>query len=313
MLEELGQPQVPPSRRYSSSAVGGGGSILVLLPALQPGRDGLCHDVPNAAVRAGGLHLERTVQVRIQVECHLHGSMIQVAGLLARWATRHACGAVAAARFGPRFTSFASALKHREGNSVPSGVEPVTAPLEAVDAAGAQRTAQADALVVTAWSDHHAEIFAFLVRTTRDPEVAEDLLSEAYLRLTREARAGRTPDNVRAWLYRVGANLAVSRGRRISAALRGVVRLGNAPPAPPARQDAPEAGYLGREGRAGLLGVLADLDPSARAALLLSSARASAAPRSPPRSAAPRPRPAPCSAGPGCGSGAGSSRRRPSR
>ena len=149
-------------------------------------------------------------------------------------------------------------------------MDPVTAPLEAVDAAGVQRTAAADALVVAAWTDHHGEIYAFLVRTTRDPEVAEDLLSEAFLRLTTEARAGRTPDNVRAWLYRVGANLAVSRGRRLSSALRAVVRLGNAPGAS-RTEDAPEAGYLGREGRASLLAVLADLDPVARAALLLSS------------------------------------------
>jgi len=149
-------------------------------------------------------------------------------------------------------------------------VEPVTSPLEAVDAAGAHRTAVADALVVTAWADHHAEVYAFLVRTTRDPEVAEDLLSEAYLRLTTEVRAGRAPDNTRAWLYRVGANLAVSRGRRISAALRGIVRLRNTG-APTTTTQTPEAGYLAREGRANLVGVLADLDPGARAALLLSS------------------------------------------
>jgi RNA polymerase sigma-70 factor (ECF subfamily) len=138
-----------------------------------------------------------------------------------------------------------------------------------VDVASVQRTAQADALVVAAWTAHHAEVFAFLVRTTRDPEVAEDLLQEAYLRLTREVRADRTPDNTRAWLYRVGANLAVSRGRRLSAAFRGIVRIRST--APPMTTQTPEAGYLAREGRANLVGVLADLDPGARAALLLSS------------------------------------------
>jgi RNA polymerase sigma-70 factor (ECF subfamily) len=138
-----------------------------------------------------------------------------------------------------------------------------------VDVASVQRTAQADALVVAAWTAHHAEVFAFLVRTTRDPEVAEDLLQEAYLRLTTEVRAGRAPDNTRAWLYRVGANLAVSRGRRLSAAFRGIVRIRST--APPMTTQTPEAGYLAREGRANLVGVLADLDPGARAALLLSS------------------------------------------
>ena len=146
----------------------------------------------------------------------------------------------------------------------------MSSPLEAVDAAGAHRTALADALVVAAWTDHHAEVFAFLVRTTRDPEVAEDLLSEAYLRLTREVRADRAPDNARAWLYRVGANLAVSRGRRLSAAFRGIVRL-RSTAAPTTTTLTPEASYLQREGRANLVGVLADLDPGARAALLLAS------------------------------------------
>jgi RNA polymerase sigma-70 factor (ECF subfamily) len=149
-------------------------------------------------------------------------------------------------------------------------VDPLTSPLEAVDAAGAHRAKLADAVVVEAWADHHEELYAFLLRTTRDIDVAEDLLQESFLRLTRDVRAGRMPDNPRAWLYRVGANLATSRGRRISTALRGLVRLGTA--AGPARtEDAPEAGYLRREGRTELLGAMADLGPDARAALLLSS------------------------------------------
>jgi RNA polymerase sigma factor (sigma-70 family) len=199
--------------------------------------------------------------------------MIQVAGLLARWyASRVPPRRPLAAPHvrAPPFTPLASALKHPERISVPSGVEPVTSPLEAVDAAGAHRTALADALVVAAWTEHHGEIFAFLVRTTRDPLVAEDLLAEAYLRLTREARAGRTPDNVRAWLYRVGANLAVSRGRRLAAAFRGIARI-RSTGVPSTTAVTPEAGYLQREGRAALLAVLADLDPGARAALLLAS------------------------------------------
>jgi len=149
-------------------------------------------------------------------------------------------------------------------------VDPVTSPLEAVDAAGAHRTALADAAVVAAWTAHHGEIFAFLVRTTRSPEAAEDLLQEAYLRLTTEIRAGRAPENTRAWLYRVGANLAVSRGRRLSAAFRGIVKI-RSTSAPATTTFTPEASYLGREGRADLLATLADLGPDARAALLLAA------------------------------------------
>jgi len=146
----------------------------------------------------------------------------------------------------------------------------VTSPLEVVDAAGAHRTAVADAAVVAAWTAHHGEVFAFLVRTTRSPDVAEDLLQEAFLRLTTEVQAGRAPDNVRAWLYRVGANLAVSRGRRISAAFRGIVRF-RSTTGPSTTTMTPEAAYLGSEGRADLLAALEDLGPDARAALLLSS------------------------------------------
>jgi RNA polymerase sigma-70 factor, ECF subfamily len=149
-------------------------------------------------------------------------------------------------------------------------VDPVTSPLEAVDAASAHRAAQADAAVVAAWSAHHEEVFAFLVRTTRSPDVAEDLLQEAYLRLTTEIRAGRAPDNTRAWLYRVGANLAVSRGRRLAAAFRGIVKI-RGTSAPSTTTLTPEASYLQREGRADLLAALADLGPDARAALLLSA------------------------------------------
>lgn len=145
----------------------------------------------------------------------------------------------------------------------------MTPHLEVVDAAGVQHTAAADSVVVAAWTDHHEELFAFLVRTARDVPVAEDLLQEAFLRLTREVRAGRTPENVRAWLYRVAANLAVSRGRRVTAALRGFVRL-RATSNTSRIDEVPEASYLASEGVHALLGVLADVGPDARAALLLS-------------------------------------------
>jgi len=149
-------------------------------------------------------------------------------------------------------------------------MDPMTAPLEPVDAALARRAALGDAVVVAAWTDHHQEIYAFLVRTTHDPEAAADLLSETFLRLTREARADRVPDNVRAWLYRVAGNLAVSRGRRIGAGLRWVTRT-MAAGRTATVDDPPETHVLAREGRAELVGALADLRPDARAALLLSA------------------------------------------
>jgi RNA polymerase sigma-70 factor (ECF subfamily) len=113
---------------------------------------------------------------------------------------------------------------------------------------------------------YRGEILAFLVPMTRDPEVAEDLLQETFIRLIREARAGRMPDNVRAWLYRVAANLAISRGRRVATWLRIVPRLVDRDE--PSR---PEAELLQHERDAELHAALARLRPEGRAALLLAA------------------------------------------
>jgi RNA polymerase sigma-70 factor (ECF subfamily) len=64
-----------------------------------------------------------------------------------------------------------------------------------------------------------------LLALTRDPAVADDLASEAFLRLASELGAGRVPDDARAWLYRVGANLVVSRARRTNVATRAMPGL----------------------------------------------------------------------------------------
>lgn len=87
---------------------------------------------------------------------------------------------------------------------------------------------------------------------------AEDLVQETFLRLTRETRAGRSPAQVRAWLYQVAANLAVSRSRRRSTALRWLGRYG------PAEHlssigGSPEAGLISRERSAEIEKALAGL------------------------------------------------------
>jgi RNA polymerase sigma-70 factor (ECF subfamily) len=113
---------------------------------------------------------------------------------------------------------------------------------------------------------HRAEVFAFLVRMCRDRETAEDLLQETFIRLIREARAGRMPDEVRPWLYRVAANAAISRGRR------GAVWTRLAPRLLDRREPAaPESEVLRSERDAELHHALAGLPTDARAALLLAA------------------------------------------
>ena len=75
-------------------------------------------------------------------------------------------------------------------------------------------------IVETAYLAHRVALQRYLTGVTRDPSAAEDLTHDAFERLTAEVTAGRVPDEMGAWLHRVGHNLAMSRGRRISVADR---------------------------------------------------------------------------------------------
>ena len=101
---------------------------------------------------------------------------------------------------------------------------------------------------------------------TRDAEAAEDVLQDTFLRLVREARAGRMPDEVRPWLYRTAANAAIDRGRRSATLVRLLPRLLDR--ADPPR---PESEFLRSERDSELHAALAHLAPDRRAALLLAA------------------------------------------
>ena len=80
-------------------------------------------------------------------------------------------------------------------------------------------------IVGSAYVQHRGQLQRYLTGLTRDPAAAEDLTHDAFERLTTEVRAGRVPDDLGAWLHRVGHNLAMSRGRRISVADRKQAEL----------------------------------------------------------------------------------------
>ena len=77
-----------------------------------------------------------------------------------------------------------------------------------------------DRIIESAYAAHAGTLLRRLTATTRDRSAAEDLTQEAFMRLVIEVRAGRPPLDTAAWLNRVGHNLAMSRGRRISVANR---------------------------------------------------------------------------------------------
>jgi RNA polymerase sigma-70 factor, ECF subfamily len=129
----------------------------------------------------------------------------------------------------------------------------------------ADQTAVVD-LVSAAYDAHERALYAFALGITRSGTAAEDLVQESFLRLVREAQAGRAPDNVRAWLYRVCTNLATSRGRRASVALRYLPFLASREVG-----ETPEARHLRLEFGAELTAALDALTESERTALLLSA------------------------------------------
>jgi RNA polymerase sigma-70 factor (ECF subfamily) len=77
-----------------------------------------------------------------------------------------------------------------------------------------------DDVVCAAYARHAEALSRWLTAFTRQPALAEDLTQEAFVRLLLEVRSGRTPDDIGAWLHRVGRNLAVSRARRVAVANR---------------------------------------------------------------------------------------------
>ena len=138
--------------------------------------------------------------------------------------------------------------------------------LEVLPATMAMSTPRSDEIVGAIYDDHQRELYSFALHACRDREAAEDLVQESFVRLLIEVDAGRMPTNVRAWLYRVVANLAVSRGRRATVARRGLHAV-----ATPADDQGPEPAYLEGERRSDLEAALGELGADARTALLMAT------------------------------------------
>ena len=127
-------------------------------------------------------------------------------------------------------------------------------------------TADVERDVATAYDERAAKLRAFAIAATRKGDVADDVVQDAFLRLVVELKAGRTPTNIGGWLYRVCANLIVSRGRRSSVADRMRSLM--------VRRDAsrsPEDEALQDERNRDLAIALSRLPAPARVALLLAS------------------------------------------
>ncbi len=128
----------------------------------------------------------------------------------------------------------------------------------------AARADEADLAAI--YEARRGELLAFLVGMTHDIDEAEDLLQETFVTLVRESRAGRMPDDVRPWLYRVAANATISRRRRFVTWTRLLPRLLDR-----GEPERPEGAALRAERDTELHSALGRLAPDRRAALLLAA------------------------------------------
>ena len=121
-------------------------------------------------------------------------------------------------------------------------------------------------LVVGLYDANQADLHGYALAVTHDASSAEDVVQESFLRLLRQHQAGRTPDDPRAWLFRVATNLMRSGFRRRSVAERHE---------PVMREldtvESAESSVVQSEDRRALRDALARLPADVRMALMLSA------------------------------------------
>src|SRR4029077_16941713 len=89
---------------------------------------------------------------------------------------------------------------------------------------------------------HQNEIYAYLLRMLRDPDLAADLTQDAFVKAYRAYDSLEKPENARAWLYQIAHRVALDHLRR-GRIVRFVPLVGEA------RNTAPSAEHLVMEAR----------------------------------------------------------------
>lgn len=73
---------------------------------------------------------------------------------------------------------------------------------------------EAGVFVETLFAKHHHEIYAYLVRMLREPELAADLTQDAFVKAYKNYDTLEKPENARAWLYQIAHRVALDEIRR---------------------------------------------------------------------------------------------------
>ena len=131
-------------------------------------------------------------------------------------------------------------------------------------AVSASSRTPARAFVEELFARHQTEIYAYLTRMLRDPELAADLTQDAFVKAYRAYETLEDPEHARAWLYQIAHRVALDELRR-----RRIVRF--LPWTGESRGSSPSAEHLVMETRlSGELQRALDRIPERqRAALLL--------------------------------------------
>ena len=129
------------------------------------------------------------------------------------------------------------------------------------------RTWEQDAartFVESLFTKHHNEIYAYLARMLRDPELAADLTQDAFVKAYKNYDTLEKNENARAWLYQIAHRVALDELRR-----RKIIRM--VPWTGEARGAAPSAERIALDLRLSgpLERALASIPERQRAALLL--------------------------------------------
>lgn len=152
-------------------------------------------------------------------------------------------------------------------SDAPSLATPLAAaPTTVAVIAGTRRRDDISGVVLGIYDAHHRELATFVRAVERDRDAADDIVSETFVRLIEEVRRGRTPEQPRAWLHRVAANLVIDRGRRLTVVGKFLSRLVDHRTEPPA-----DVEVLRDELRQQVRTALDALPRDARTALLLAA------------------------------------------
>jgi len=123
---------------------------------------------------------------------------------------------------------------------------------------------EAAIFVETVFGKHQNEIYAYLLRMMRDPEIAADMTQDTFIKAYKNYATLEKPENARAWLYQIAHRVALDEIRR-----RKIVRF--LPWTGESRGSAPSAEHLVMEARLSgdLQRALERIPERQRAALLL--------------------------------------------